>query len=435
MNTRYETVANHRITDVWSGQASSFDLYTRGQDQFVVYYAADQSIAAAQRQLDETEWTTTTVTESRNNVWDNHNSLALTIDADGYLHLAGDLHVDQLKYFRSTEPLDVTTLERVQPMVGDREDRTTYPRFFDGPDGELIFEYRHGKSGAGDWLYNRYDLENQHWERLIYEPLLVGGERSNPYLCGPTAGPDGYYHLAWGWRDHPAAQQQHDIYYARSKDLRHWETSQGDYVRRPIGEGIGELVDPVPPWHGNLNGVNAIGFDTEERVILTYRKFDSEGNTQIYNARAEEVAFEGLHPEKWTIYETSNWEYRDAFGGSGSLGTVIGAGSVEPEPDGRLSQTYTHPVYGRGKWIVDEETLQPVEWRNPWYRYPQDLREVRSAHPAMAVQWNEDSGKSPSDVNYVLRWEAEKTNESHIGPDHPDPPTTPLELYEFKQRE
>jgi hypothetical protein len=326
--------------------------------------------------------------------------------------------------------LDVTTFERVDSMVGSEEDRTTYPRFFRGPDGALIFEYRHGKSGAGNWIYNEWDPDSGSWERLLDEPLLGGGEAVSAYKNGPVVGPDGYYHLAWGWRDHPAAQQQHDIYYARSEDLREWETSRGDSLSLPIYEGAGELVDPVPPWGGNLNGVNGIGFDGSDRVILTYRKFDQDGNTQIYNARAEEAAVDGLSPEGWELYQTSDWAYRDAFGGWGSLGTVLSVDRVRIDPDGRLSQSYTHPKYGSGRWILDEETLQPVEWRNPWHQYPEDVATPRSDHPRMKVMWGEDSGEAPEGEQFVLRWEANATKDSHT--DRDAPRTSTLELYQVK---
>jgi len=128
--------------------------------------------------------------------------------------------------------------------------RTTHPRFFGGPDGDLVFEYRHGGSGSGDWIYDACDPGTRSWARLPDEPLLQGDEDVSAYKRGPVVGRDGYYHLAWGWRDHPAAQQQHDIYYVRSEDLHEWETSRGGHVGLPIREGGGELVDPAPPWGG-----------------------------------------------------------------------------------------------------------------------------------------------------------------------------------------
>lgn len=423
-NTRFETVEGHEIAAVWAGQ-DGYSLYTRGEDQFVAFYAADQSITVGHRRLGETDWTLSRVTEERNDPWDHHNRLTLTADRDGYLHLAGDMHVDPLNYFRTTDPLDVTAFERVESMVGRDEDRATYPSFLRGPDDELIFTYRDGRSGAGDWIYNVYDPEPRAWDRLLAEPLTQGGERANAYPTGPTLGPDGYYHLVWCWRDNPAAQTNHDLYYVRSEDLRDWETSDGRAVSLPIRFHDGELIDPVAPYGGLLNSRIFLGFDTRERVVVSYMKFDPDGNTQLYNARRE--------ADGWTIYETSDWGYRYTFGGKGSLGTPLRFDGVAVEPDGRLSQTYEHPKYGTGKWILDGESLEPVEWLSPWHRYPESLGTVRADHPHLQVNWAEDSGAGPGDDQYALRWEGRDPQYGRDAEQDEAPPPTPLQWYRFER--
>ncbi len=104
----------------------------------------------------------------------------------------------------------------------------------------------------------------------------------NAYPHGPVVGPDGTYHVCWVWRDHGGAQTNHDLCYARSPDLREWETSQGEPLEVPIDINSGDLVDPVPPYGGMINNNTKIGFDSEDRVIISYHKFDHEGNTQLY---------------------------------------------------------------------------------------------------------------------------------------------------------
>lgn len=422
-NIGFEAAGSHEIAEAWAGQ-DGYSLYTHGEDQFVAFYAADRSVTAGHRRLGETDWTLSRVTGERNDSWDHHNGLVLTVDRDGYLHLAGDMHVDALNYFRTTEPLDVTAFERVESMVGTREDRVTYPSFLRGPDDELIFTYRHGRSGAGDWIYNVYDRGDRAWNRLLDEPLTQGDERANAYPTGPTLGPDGYYHLVWCWRDSPAAQTNHDLYYVRSEDLRGWETSRGRAVSLPIRLHDGELIDPVAPYGGLLNSRIFLGFDARDRVIVSYMKFDPDGNTQLYNARRE--------ADGWTIHGTSDWEHRYTFGGKGSLGTPLRFGGVGTEPDGRPSQTYDHPKYGTGKWILDESSLQPVEWLSPWHRYPPALETVRADHPHLRVNWVTDGGASPGDGQFVLRGEAlDPQYGGDAKPEEPPSPT-PLRCYRFE---
>ena len=74
-------------------------------------------------------------------------------------------------------------------MTNELEDRVTYPRFFQDDQERLIFSYRHGGSGNGINLYNRYDTESKTWSRLIDTPLFDGGGQRNAYPAGPTRGP------------------------------------------------------------------------------------------------------------------------------------------------------------------------------------------------------------------------------------------------------
>ena len=67
--------------------------------------------------------------------WDSHNYMDMAFDADGFLHLSGNMHAQPLKYFRSTRPYDIHTLEQVPEMTGEDETRVTYPVFMKGPDG------------------------------------------------------------------------------------------------------------------------------------------------------------------------------------------------------------------------------------------------------------------------------------------------------------
>ena len=66
-----------------------------------------------------------------------------TDDRDGCLHFSGNMHNDPLVYYRTRQPFDLSTLERINRMTGERESSCTYPLFF----GELCFRYRDGGSG------------------------------------------------------------------------------------------------------------------------------------------------------------------------------------------------------------------------------------------------------------------------------------------------
>lgn len=400
------------VTPVWSGHPVGFCLLTRGEKQFVAFYDAERNMTVASRILDSTEWVFVRLSEKVG--WDSHNSITMALDDDERIHLTGNMHCVPLVYFRTREPLDITTFERVERMVGERESRCTYPRFMRGVNNEFIFTYRDGSSGNGDQIYNVYDHETQQWKRLLDKPLLSGMGKMNAYMHGPVKGPDGLHHLCWVWRDASGCEMNHDLSYARSPDLIHWETSSGVPLELPMTIENAEIVDPVPIRGGMINGNTRLGFDSRNRPVISYHKFDEQGLTQAYNARLEDGT--------WAIYQVSNWDYRWDFRGGGTIIFEIRVSGIRTREPGRLSQTFSHVKYGSREWIFDEETFSVLEERET---------SPGSAKPSMPVETDPaklekrscgDSGRpdTPS-VRYTLQWETlpqnrDKPRESDIPP-------------------
>lgn len=398
------------IAPVWAGHPVGFALVTHQDHQFIAFYDDQRRMTVGSRKLSDKTFQLVRLPETVG--WDSHNYVAMTVDDNGQLHLSGNMHAHPLVYFRTTRPLDITSFERVPHLVGTNENRVTYPEFFRGPGREMVFTYRDGASGNGNQIYDVYDPKAQAWKRLLDRPLTDGEGHRNAYLSGPTLGPDGYYHLVWVWRETPNAATNHDPSYARSKDLVHWERSDGTPLPLPITWETGEIVDHIPVGGGVINGNVRIGFDTQKRPIVTYHKYDANGKTQIYNARREAAG--------WKVYQTSDWDYRWDFGGGGSIPFEIGLSGVRPEPDGKLSMTYHHAKYGDGTWLLDEKTLRPIAALPARDAYPAALRAAESSFPGMQVHWTGDSGASGEPgVRYVLHWET-------LGPNRDQPRTGPL---------
>lgn len=398
------------VAPVWAGHPVGFALLTEQGRQYVAYYDVRRRLTVASRALDAAAWEF--VELPRTTGWDSHNSIAMALDAGGHLHLSGEMHCVPLVYFRMQRPHDLASLERMPGMVGRNEARCTYPKFIRGAENELVFTYRDGGSGNGNQWFNVYDPAERVWRRLLERPLTDGEGQRNAYFVGPLRGPDGYFHLCWVWRETPDAATNHDLCYARSKDMRRWERSDGRELALPVTLATSEVVDPVPVNGGMVNGNTLIGFDSRKRPILSYHKFDGRGFTQIYNARLEEGS--------WRIYRTSDWNQRWEFGGGGTLSFGVGLGPVQLEPDGRLTQRYRSPWAGSGTWVLDEATLQPVGEAAARADYPAELRKVESTFPGMTVRWCGDSGMGGDPgVRYVLRWET-------LGPNRDQPRTGEL---------
>ncbi|CAF1642437.1 unnamed protein product [Rotaria magnacalcarata] len=409
------------IAPVWSGHPVNFVLLTKLPYQFIAYYDEIRQMTIAQRNLNERIWTINKLPVITN--WDSHNYIAMAIDDDGYMHLSGNMHVVPLKYFRTAQPLNASTFVEIDRMVGTDENSTTYPIFLRGPENEFIFTYRSGMSGNGNQIYNIYDLKTKTWARLLDKPFTDGEGKRNAYFDGPTKGPDGYFHLAWVWRESPDASTNHDLSYARSRDLVSWETGAGKPLILPITLETCEIVDPVPQKGGIINGNTKVGFDEQERVTISYHKNDANNYTQPWTARLENGT--------WKKYQITNWPWHWDFSGGGTLNFAIRLGSVTKENDGNLTQAFSHIKFGNGTWSIDSKNLSATG-KLQRETIPPSLLKVEGSFPGLEVRLLEDAGRNNViDTRYVLRWETLASNRDQPRP-KPYPPPSMLRVYTIK---
>ena len=101
---------------------------------------------------------------------------------------------------------------------------------------------------------------------------LPGRAAATPISPVPCADKQGLLHLCWVWRDSADCATNHDLCYARSKDMVHWETSAGRPLRLPITLATAEVIDPVPTGGGIINSNLRIGFDAVDRPVISYQK-------------------------------------------------------------------------------------------------------------------------------------------------------------------
>jgi hypothetical protein len=411
------------IAKVPSAFPVGFCLLTHSNRQYVAYYDAQHQMTVTSRRLDQTNWTYQPLPTKIG--WDSHNYVTMALDDDGQLHLAGNMHCVPLVYFRTTQAGDITSFQRVTNMVGQKEDRCTYPHFMRGPNRELIFHYRYGSSGNGVEIYNVYDLKTRAWRRFLDQPLTDGEGDRNAYMQGPELGPDGYFHLAWVWRDTPDCASNHDLSYARSRDLQHWESAAGRPLTLPIRFGTPDvLVDPVPTHGGIVNGCQKIGFDAQKRVLISYHKFDAAGKTQAYLARQENG--------RWLSVPVSRWDYRWELQGGGSIVSEIRLGAVKAGAPGTVELPFSHSKHGSGRLVVSEKDWQLQRVLPPERPWPSQHDRPELDFPQMRTQWARDVGQAPDQGGfYMLRWEALPPNRDRPR-EGPLPPDSPLRLLQFQ---
>jgi hypothetical protein len=413
----------HEISKVPAEFPVGFSLLGTPARQYVAYYDADRNMTVASRLPDSAEWIYQKLPSRIG--WDSHNDVTMALDSAGHLHVSGNMHCVPLVYFRTEKPGDITSLKPAK-MTGELEDRVTYPRFFEDNQGRLVFTYRHGGSGKGINLYNRYDVESKTWSRLIDTPLFDGEGRRNAYPAGPSRGPDGWLHVHWVWRDTPDCATNQHLSYARSRDLVHWESAFGDKIDLPIRFDRSVLVvDPIPPGGGIINGGHRMGFDSGNKPVLAYHKSDAQGNMQIYAARPENG--------KWKHSTLTDWRHPVAFGGNGSMGFIgIRITGFEKSASDVFTLSYHHKDYGRGSLHFDARTLELSERPKVLPAgLPRALEKIESGFPGMEIRRAEDLGASGNpDVRYLLQWETLEANR-----DRPRPPPLPeasmLRLYKL----
>ena len=450
------------VAQVWSGHPVDFYLMTQGNHQYVAYYDRNGQMTVSSRTLDVKEWKSfqiPNIPKLGNSIF---HSVVMGIDADGYLHLSGNMHGDPIIYFKSTKPHDIYSLERLQGQVGWWEAECTYPQFMKGAEGELVFRYRSVEqlnknlpdkeplkiTERRGWcssevyeFYNVYTLKTKAWRKLIdpYTPFFdaqhsrksylelgfdetrgtesIKGMENRKVLYSVISGADDFYHMVWVWQDDSDCNTFHDVGYARSKKqpvgLYFWETMTGKMINE-------NPYKKTALWHRYIG--LPLTFDTENIIVdhvpvngglinsNTMIGFDKKNRPIISYTKFDEngktqVYNSRFEKNQWKSYQTSDWNYRWQLEGAGSENNEIQIDPVEVTTNGLLIQSYRHVKYGPGTWQLDEKTLKPVGEIEmpPW---PAELGNLQDKRKNMQVNWRMDDGET-SEVNsqYVLLWE------------------------------
>lgn len=209
-------------------------LTTVSNQQFMTYYyrhATDSTdtnndtIMVARRYLGSRVWDVFHVPYAANAITDGHDVISSGIDGNGYMHISWGMHGNSFLYARSTAPVTGANTIAFGPAITmtGAESNVTYPQFLTMPDGDLLFIFREGSSGAGDTFINRYNHLTQTWTNQQYnagqKPFVKGTGWTTDYNCYPNMpclDVNGNLFFIWVWRDTSAYQSNHDFSYAKS---------------------------------------------------------------------------------------------------------------------------------------------------------------------------------------------------------------------------
>ncbi|NJN35318.1 MAG: hypothetical protein HC817_14765 [Saprospiraceae bacterium] len=413
-----EIVETLFIDTVWAANRVNFALQTVDNQQFIAYYDKNRMMTVASRQLGSTFWTKATLPNKLH--WDSHNSVVMAIDAKGYIHVSGNMHVNPLVYFRSTKPYDVNSMVELNFMVGENEKDVTYPAFFLDKQDNLYYSYRSGASGNGITLINRFYHDTQKWERYIKTPLFDGIEKNDNRSAYHqfVKDKDGNFHYSWMWRWTPLVETCHQLCYATSTDMLHWKNAVGEDIPLPFRPDDKRLiVDDVPSKGGLHNGKYQTIITPDKKPMLAYTKYDEKGLTQLYLSHVKNGA--------WVSKKISNWDFRWQFIGGGDKMTEGASFSIAGFSDeGLLVIDWSTPNQKSGRYVIAPNTLENSD-KKPIIKakMPKEISQRLTDTPKLNVNLQEDRTKYRNGEKYVLKWEtmgrSHGTNAPKVIPEYP----------------
>ncbi|MFM7245522.1 MAG: BNR-4 repeat-containing protein [Planctomycetaceae bacterium] len=231
-----------------------------------------------------------------------HNVISFGIAGDGSIHMAWDMHNNNLRYRRTAAGLATTgsgwgasmfQAEQAFLMPGESTvTSVTYPNFVSKPNGGLLLAIRRGGSGNGDnWLYD-YDAGQWHDGRLVtsrtgtftdvFNPSSSPSTSRNAYWNGYDYGPDGTLHTTWTWRESTNQYANHDICYASSSDGGiTWKNNAGGVIgdtaaARPITlDSPGQVIQAIDRKQSLINQqVQIVMGDGSVHAVMYHRRDD-----------------------------------------------------------------------------------------------------------------------------------------------------------------
>jgi hypothetical protein len=242
-------------------------LVTWQDTQFVSFYNPGQYLVIGKRKLGTQQWKLQQ-TPYKGNAADAHNDISMMVDGDGYLHLAWDHHNNALRYCKSVAPGSLLLTEKMA-MTGVGEQQVTYPEFYKLSNGNLLFFYRDGRSGQGNFAINQYEVATQTW-RQLHSNLIDGEGKRNAYWQA-CVDQKGTIHISWVWRESPDVASNHDLCYARSTDGgQTWEKSTGEKYRLPITAMSAEYACTIPQRSELINQTSMCADENGNPFIATY---------------------------------------------------------------------------------------------------------------------------------------------------------------------
>lgn len=345
-----------QVGTTFAGASVQFDILASGDYLWWAYFDVNRNIVVKRRSLTTgaTIARTFTVDNIYKTEWDSHGWMKLGIDGSDRLHVTGGMHRTPMLYWRSGPGGNPDTLTRHTTLIASgREDRVTYPEFINKPNGTLGWlMFRDGKSGDGDtWVY-RWDNGAGQWTDAVkvFEsdaPTYDGNAYPEVYATA-----DGWYHLAYCWRDTGDASTNTRLSYVKTQDFQTFVDVAGQSVSRPMTVASTRPIVDQAINAGLVNG-EWQWLVAGTWTMIAYGKTAPNGTKQVYLAASDAGG-------PWQIRQLTN----DA-GGAGLIGNNWPDNYLSSLGDGWFACDYRWSTIlgepGRRVWFRPSDTaVAPV---------------------------------------------------------------------------
>lgn len=285
LNAQHKVSMTTIATNGWANNSVNTVIFrknaltTHGNVQYAAYYDEDQFLVLAKRKSGTKKWMVLR-TEYKGDATDAHKSISIITDGDGYLHVAWGQHNNALNYAVAISPGSLT-LGKKSFMLSVKENKVSYPEFYNLSNGDVLFLYRDGGSGNGNLMLNRYDLRNKAWVR-VQDNMIDGQGKRNAYWQ-MALDQKGTIHLSWVWRESPDVASNHDMCYAKSANGgKTWQNSEGTNYTLPITASNAEYACKIPQKSELINQTSMFADDKGQVFIASYWRNEAEAVPQYH---------------------------------------------------------------------------------------------------------------------------------------------------------
>jgi hypothetical protein len=399
------------------------NLTTIGNYEFATFYSNNNNahrLMVARRVLGSSVWTAVNsgFTISNSEISDDHNVIALAVDANGLMHLSWNMHNNPLNYAISNVSVLGSTFAptftqqtsanapTLFPDGGSTANEVTYPQFYNIPNSNnLLFTYRNGGagggSGNGNQYFNIYNPNTNTWSQTF----VINGEQTsvNAYLNRLVYTSTNNLLMSWTWRATPNWQTNSNIMFAQSPDNGITWAQQGGapayalpIIQNTSAGGdpnaVGQVVVNIPQGSSFINQTSMTVDALNRPMVSSYMapNWNVASSSGDPNRQYMLWYYTGSH---WAISQITNRTSDTAIDSSGNNVRDLGRPIVVVDKQNRILV------------ITRSEDTAMGSWSNP------------STPNNIVVYYTTDSmaAASGSDIPDVLHWQSITLDSANMG--------------------